>query len=424
MLLTRDKGQRMWGGSGFGVSGGGGGGMSPGALAGYATQAWVDENYVSSEYFKRLFQAFNGSDAVNPNDLTTAVTNIKAMVDFWSAGGVSALGYNSGGGGGATALTDLVDVQLTTPVTNGQALVYNATDGKWENATIQASGGTVTSVGLSMPTGFAVASSPITSSGIIAVTFSSGYALPTTADVTKGVTAYGWGNHASAGYWGTSNHPTTLAGYGITDAISTNSTWWGRSMVNGAVTGDMTSVGSITMSGSINMASAQYIAFNDGGYKNVLTFNNSILSIGYGTRKNGRTTQIQGNTLTFRVASTENGIDAMTIDSNGRCYIPVAAQGLRIGDGLITWDSANSALKVTKYDNTAANFYALGGVSALGMSTNEVGMVIGALPATGEQGIVYRVPGNGSYSDYMWNGTQFVLLATYSSSYDAGGALN
>lgn len=424
MILTRDKGQRMWGGS-FEAGGGGGGGMSPGALAGYATQAWVDENYVSSEYFKRLFQAFNGSTAVNPNDLTTAITNIKAMVDFWSAGGVSALGYNSGGGGGgATALTDLVDVQLTTPVTNGQALVYNSTTGKWENTTIQASGGTVTSVGLSMPTGFAVASSPITSSGIIAVTFSSGYALPTTADVTKGVTAYGWGNHASAGYWGTSNHPTTLAGYGITDAISTNSTWWGRSMVNGAVTGDMTSVGGITMSGSINMDAAQYIAFNDGGYKNVLTFNNSILSLGYGTRKNGRTTQIHGNTLTFRVASTENGIDAMTIDANGRCYIPVAAQGLRIGDGLITWDSANSALKVTKYDNTAANFYALGGVSALGMSTNEVGMIIGALPLTGEQGIVYRVPGNGSYSDYMWNGSDFVLLATYSTSYDAGGALS
>ena len=25
---------------------------------------------------------------------------------------------------------------------------------------------------------------------------------------------------------------------------------------------------------------------------------------------------------------------------------------------------------------------------------------------------------------YMWNGSDFVLLATYSSSYDAGGALN
>lgn len=41
--------------------------------------------------------------------------------------------------------------------------------------------GTVTSVGLTMPTGFSVANSPITSSGTLAVTFASGYSLPTTA---------------------------------------------------------------------------------------------------------------------------------------------------------------------------------------------------------------------------------------------------
>lgn len=41
--------------------------------------------------------------------------------------------------------------------------------------------GTVTSVGLTMPTGFTVSNSPITSSGTLGVTFASGYSLPTTA---------------------------------------------------------------------------------------------------------------------------------------------------------------------------------------------------------------------------------------------------
>lgn len=41
--------------------------------------------------------------------------------------------------------------------------------------------GTVTSVGLSMPTGFSVASSPITSSGTLSVSFASGYSLPSDA---------------------------------------------------------------------------------------------------------------------------------------------------------------------------------------------------------------------------------------------------
>lgn len=60
--------------------------------------------------------------------------------------------------------------------------------------------GTVTSVGLSMPTGFSVSSSPITSSGTLTVSFASGYSLPTTTKQSNWDTAYGWGNHANAGY--------------------------------------------------------------------------------------------------------------------------------------------------------------------------------------------------------------------------------
>ena len=41
--------------------------------------------------------------------------------------------------------------------------------------------GTVTSVGVSVPTGFSVSNTPITSSGTIAITFASVYSLPTTA---------------------------------------------------------------------------------------------------------------------------------------------------------------------------------------------------------------------------------------------------
>ena len=44
--------------------------------------------------------------------------------------------------------------------------------------------GTVTSVGLSMPTGFSVENTPITSSGTLTVKFASGYSLPTTANQT------------------------------------------------------------------------------------------------------------------------------------------------------------------------------------------------------------------------------------------------
>jgi hypothetical protein len=52
--------------------------------------------------------------------------------------------------------------------------------------------GTVTSINASVPTGFAISGNPITSSGTLAITFASGYALPTTAKQTQWDSAYTW----------------------------------------------------------------------------------------------------------------------------------------------------------------------------------------------------------------------------------------
>ena len=60
--------------------------------------------------------------------------------------------------------------------------------------------GTVTSVGLSVPTGLTVSGSPVTEAGTLALSLSTGYSIPTTANQANWTTAYGWGNHASAGY--------------------------------------------------------------------------------------------------------------------------------------------------------------------------------------------------------------------------------
>ncbi len=56
--------------------------------------------------------------------------------------------------------------------------------------TIPVGSGTVTSVAASVPTGFDIAGSPITSSGTLAITFAAGYSLPTTAKQTQWDTAY------------------------------------------------------------------------------------------------------------------------------------------------------------------------------------------------------------------------------------------
>jgi hypothetical protein len=96
------------------------------------------------------------------------------------------------GGGGGTSLPDQTGNSGKYLTTDGSALSW---------ATVSAGGGgTVTSVAMSVPTGLTVSGSPITTDGTLAVSYTAGYAIPTTASQTNWNTAYSWGNHASAGY--------------------------------------------------------------------------------------------------------------------------------------------------------------------------------------------------------------------------------
>lgn len=144
-----------------------------------------------------------------------------------------------------TNINDLGDVTITS-ASNGQVLSYNGT--AWVNSTASGSG-TVTSVDMTVPTGLSVSGNPVTTSGTLAITYASGYSIPTTTKqgnwddsytfvaafpsqtsnsgkylTTDGSalswgtlntanwdTAYGWGNHASAGYL-TTAPVTSVAG--------------------------------------------------------------------------------------------------------------------------------------------------------------------------------------------------------------------
>lgn len=173
--------------------------------------------------------------------------NGNLYADGWvAAGGIGSGG--SGGGGGTTytggdgidITSDVISVKLATggqnPEIGGIKLGYTQS-GKtypvqvnesgqayvsvpWEGGSGTGGGGTVTSVGLSAGSGSRISisgSSPITSSGTFTVGVESGYSIPSTtkqnswdakqdaiADLStirsNAGTAYGWGNHATAGY--------------------------------------------------------------------------------------------------------------------------------------------------------------------------------------------------------------------------------
>ncbi len=100
-------------------------------------------------------------------------------------------------------------------------------------------GGSVTSIGMTVPQGFTVSPSSISQSGTFAVGFASGYSLPSNnlqaswtakqdaigdlatirQNAANGNTAYGWGNHANAGYL---TQHQSLAGYALTSWVEQN----------------------------------------------------------------------------------------------------------------------------------------------------------------------------------------------------------
>jgi len=85
----------------------------------------------------------------------------------------------------------------------GECLVGNGTGAISSSACASGAGaGTVTSVGMVVPTGLSVSGVPITTSGTGTIAYASGYSIPLTASTTEGSTAYTWGDHATAGYLG------------------------------------------------------------------------------------------------------------------------------------------------------------------------------------------------------------------------------
>ena len=107
-----------------------------------------------------------------------------------------------------------------TDTTTDTFQVYNGANGTGS--------GSVTSVDMSVPTGLAVSGNPVTSAGTLAVTYASGYSIPTNTKQTNWNTAYGWGNHASAGY---------LTSYTETDPIYVASSWYSKTAPTGTVVG-------------------------------------------------------------------------------------------------------------------------------------------------------------------------------------------
>jgi hypothetical protein len=237
---------------------------------------------------------------------------------------------------------------FTLPTVDGTADQVLKTDGAGNLGFTSITGtGTVTSVDMTVPTGLAVSGNPITSSGTLAITYASGYAIPTTAKQTEWDSAYAerlqW-DGGSTNLVATTGRASLLPSYtsnagkvlavnvGATDVewisvggSGTVTSVSGTGSVNGiTLTGTVTSAGNLTLGGTLSGIGNSQLTNSS------VTFNGQSVALG----ASGTITANTTNALTIGTGlsgTSFNGSSATTIANTGVLGVtatsPVASSG-------------------------------------------------------------------------------------------------
>lgn len=155
----------------------------------------------------------DGTNATTPNMTSlqiggVAMTSTAAELNKLDGATVTTTEINILDGDTSATSTTVVDADRVVFNDDGTMKQVALSDIKtYINASVGS--GSVTSVGLSAPTGLSVSGSPVTTSGTLALTFTSGYSIPTTSSQSNWNTAYGWGDHSTQGYLTSSSNLAT-----------------------------------------------------------------------------------------------------------------------------------------------------------------------------------------------------------------------
>ena len=365
----------------------------------YLTQNAADSRYVSIAFFGRLFQAKNGNTNVNPNDTTSTIDSIKAMFGFWTDQYISALGQNSGGGGGGVSLNEPLSSINTsnmiapTAAQNGMTIVWDNAASKWKYGTVGSSytlplaaNGTRGGVQIGFTTDGANRNYAVLLSNEKAYVNVPWTDTDTWRPVQDNLTSTSTSDCLSANQGKVlKEYIDTLNGYftngSAKTALKLNTTrnLWGRPFDGSAdVTGSLADVLNIAMTGSIS--GTQSIEMNTNGvaagHRGFIDFNYGGSDVDYSSRiieeESGRLT-IQSKATV--ADPTKGGSKGDFIPSGLIISAGHNKSYLQIGDIRLIYDQENNAIKAEKSNGQAANFYATGGVSALGVPTSGSGTV-------------------------------------------------
>lgn len=210
--------------------------------------------------------------------------------------------------------------------------------------------GSVTSVALTAPTGFVVSGSPITSSGTLAITFASGYALPTTAKQGQWDTAYNR-SLTSIGVSGTTTKTLTLTEQ---DGSTLTASW--TDLNTGTVTSVALSVPTgLTVTGSPITTSGTLAITLTAGYSIPTTAKQTEWDSAYSNRITNLTTT--GNSGSATLISNTLNVPTYTLVGLGGMSNPFSAA---LGQ-LIYSNSAGAPLSLSPNTTTTKKFLSMTG---------------------------------------------------------------
>ena len=239
--------------------------------------------------------------------------------------------------------------------------------------------GTVTSVGLTLPTGLTCATKSITTSGTFAVSFASGYSIPTTTKQSS------WDSAVSVKH--SHSNKTVLDGITSTKVTNWDSAYSWYSLIT---TDEETADGIInkwnevvnflaniaqtdTLSGiidGINTSISNEVSRAkkaEGTNASNISANKTSITTLQGYFTNGSAKKALQLTTARKLWGNDfNG----TTDINGSIVLP-NGKYISIGNIKLEYDATNKALKITNTTtNEVANLYTSGGVSAYGVGTS------------------------------------------------------
>ena len=272
--------------------------------------------------------------------------------------------------------------------------------------------GTVTSVSATVPTGFAISGSPITTSGTLALTFASGYALPTTAKQTQWDDAY-TSSHLALSL-GTANGLSLAAGQVLSLAAATGST-----------TGALTSADWTTFNNKVGLVGGKI----DSSLlpDDILDTNEFYQPGGVGTAIKVNRTFLQTDWLDPRYARyitlTTTGTTGVATwnASTGVLNIPNYASGGGGGEPVITPGTVDQYWRGDKTWQSALFYPDPALFTGGGTSTSDYFSLL-TVPVskggTGATTLTGILQGNGTSAVTALSGTGFVKLTAGTVSYD------